>query len=67
VVCLVLGTLSVLDVVAFALLALYDPVDAARRSVLVILIEATSGLSLFAFIVALIDLAANIVTVPILD
>jgi hypothetical protein len=67
VVCLILGTLSVLDVVAFALLALHDPVDAARRTVLVILIEATSGLSLFALIVALIDLAANIVTMPILD
>jgi hypothetical protein len=29
VVCLVLGTPPVLDVVAFALLALHDPVDAA--------------------------------------
>jgi hypothetical protein len=38
---LVLGTLPVLDVVAFVL---HDPVDAARRSVLAVVVEATSEL-----------------------
>jgi hypothetical protein len=40
----VLRTLPVLDVVAFALLALHDPVDAARSTVLVVVVEATSML-----------------------
>jgi hypothetical protein len=66
VVCLVLGTLSALDVVAFSLLALHDPMDAARRTVLLIVVEGTSELSLFAFTVVLIDVAASIVTTPIL-
>jgi hypothetical protein len=66
VVCIVLGTPSVLDVVAFALLALPDLVDAARRNVLAIDVEVTSKLSLFTFTMALVDVAASIVTTPIL-
>jgi hypothetical protein len=66
VVCLVLGTPPVFDVVAFALLALHDSLDAAWRSVLAIVVEVTSELSLFALTVALIDVAASITTTPAL-
>jgi hypothetical protein len=66
VVCLVLGTPPVLDVAAFALLALHDPVDAVRRTVLMIVVEATSELSLFALTVALIDVAPSITTTLVL-
>jgi hypothetical protein len=52
--------------VAFSLLALHDPMDAARRTVLLIVVEGTSELSLFAFTVVLIDVSASIVTTPIL-
>jgi hypothetical protein len=57
VVCLILGTPPVLDVVAFTLLALHDPVDAARRAVIAIVVEAMSELSLLAFTVPLVDAA----------
>jgi hypothetical protein len=50
---LVLGTPPVLDVVAFVLLALHDPVDAAWRTVLIVIVEATSELPLLAFVVML--------------
>jgi hypothetical protein len=63
---LVLGTLPVLDVMAFALLALHDPVDAARRTVLDVVVEAMSELSLLALVVALVDVAASVVTTPVL-
>jgi hypothetical protein len=64
VVCLVLGTLSVLDVVAIALFALSD----GRRpgTVLAIVVEAMSKLSLFALAVALVDVAASIATALVL-
>jgi hypothetical protein len=39
---LVLGMLPVLEVVAFTLLVLHDPVDAARRTVLAVVVEVTS-------------------------
>jgi hypothetical protein len=63
---LVLGTPSVLDVVAFALLALHDPVDTAWRTVLAIVVEATSELSLLALAVAPVDVAASVVTTLVL-
>jgi hypothetical protein len=42
VVFLVLGMLPVFDVEALALLALHDPVDAARGTALTVVVEATS-------------------------
>jgi hypothetical protein len=63
---LVLGAPSVLDVVAFALLTLHDPVDAARRAVLAIVVKATSELSLLALAVVLVDVAASVATTPVL-
>jgi hypothetical protein len=56
----------VLDVVAFTLLSLHDPVDAAQRTVLSVVVEATSELSLFAFTVALVDVAVTVATTPVL-
>jgi hypothetical protein len=64
--CLVLGTSSVLDVVAFALLALHDPVEAARRTVLAFVVEATSELSLLTLAVALVDVVASVATASVL-
>jgi hypothetical protein len=61
-----LGTPSVLDAVVFALLVLHDPVDASRRTVLAVVVEATSKLSLLAFTVALVDVAASVATTPVL-
>jgi hypothetical protein len=66
VVCLVLGTPLVLDVVAFALLMLHDLVDAARRTELAVVVEATSELSLFPLMVTLVDVAASVATTPVL-
>jgi hypothetical protein len=64
--CFVLGTSLVLNVVVFALLALHDSVDAARRSVLAVIVEATSELSLLAFMVALVDVAASVASTSVL-
>jgi hypothetical protein len=66
VVCLVLGTPPVLDIVAVAFLALHDPMDDARGGVLAIVVEAMSELSLFALAVALVDVATSVSTTPIL-
>jgi hypothetical protein len=66
VVFLVLGTSPVLDIVALALLSLHDPVDAARRTVLAVVVEATSEFSLLALSMTLVDVTAGIVTVPLL-
>jgi hypothetical protein len=63
---LILGTPPVLDVVAFALPALYNPVNAARRAVLTVVVEATSKLPLLAFAVTLDDVAASVMTMPVL-
>jgi hypothetical protein len=63
---LVLGTLPILDVVAFALLAFHDPVDAARRTVLAVVVEATSEFPLLALSVTLVDVAAGVATTPVL-
>jgi hypothetical protein len=56
----------VLDVVAFALLALHDPVDVAWRTVLVVIVEAMSELPLLTFAVTLVDVAAGVATMPVL-
>jgi hypothetical protein len=66
VVFLVLGASPVLDVVALALLALHDPVDAAWRTVLAIVVQATSQLSLLALAVTLVDVTAGIATMLVL-
>jgi hypothetical protein len=63
---LVRGTPPVLDIVAFTLLALHDPVDAAWRTVLVVIVEATSELSLLAFAVTLVDVAVGVTITPVL-
>jgi hypothetical protein len=63
---LVLGTPPVLDVVAFALLTLHDPVDAAWRTVLAVVVEATSELSLLVLAVTLVDVATGVATTPVL-
>jgi hypothetical protein len=57
---LVLGTPSVLGVLASALLALHDPVDATWRTVLAVLVEAKSELTLLAFAVTLVDVVAGV-------
>jgi ABC-type amino acid transport system permease subunit len=62
----VLGTPPVLDVMVFALLALHDPVDAAWRTILAVIVEATSELPLLAFVVTLVYVAAGVATTPIL-
>jgi hypothetical protein len=64
---LVLGTPPVLDAVALELLALHDPVDNAWRTVLAIVVEATSEFSLLALAVTLVDVAAGVATSPIPD
>jgi hypothetical protein len=66
VVCLVLGTPPVLDVVAVAFFTLHDPMDGARGAVLAVVVEATSELSLFAIAVALVDVATSVATTPVL-
>jgi hypothetical protein len=66
VVFLVLGTSPVLDVVTLALLALHDPVDVARRTVLTVVVEVTSELLLLALAVTLVDVAAGIAIVSVL-
>jgi hypothetical protein len=63
---LVLGTSLVLDVMAFTLLTLHDPVDTARRTILAVVVEATSELMLLAFTMALVDVAASVATTPVL-
>jgi hypothetical protein len=63
---LVLGTSPVLDVVALTLPAPHDPVNAAWRSVLAVVVEATSQLPLLAFMMALYDVATGIATTSVL-
>jgi hypothetical protein len=65
IVCLVLGTLSVLDVVAVAFLTLHDPMDGSRGGVLAIVVKVMSEFSLFAFAVALVDVATSVATTPV--
>jgi hypothetical protein len=66
VVCLVLGTPPVLDIVAIAFFVIHDPMDGAQGVVLAIVVEATSELSLFALAVALVDVATSVATAPVL-
>jgi hypothetical protein len=67
VVCLVLDTPPVLDVVAIAFLTLHDLMDGARGwGVLAIIVEAMSKLSLFALAVALVDVPASVATMSVL-
>jgi hypothetical protein len=66
VVFLVLGTSPVLNVVAFTLLTLHIPVDAAWMTVLAVTVKAMSELPLLAFVVTLVDVATGIATTPVL-
>jgi hypothetical protein len=59
VVCLILGTPPVLDIVAVAFLALHDLMDGARGAVVAIVVEAMLELSLFALVVALVVVAMS--------
>jgi hypothetical protein len=45
---LVLAALPVLDIVAVTLLTLHDAINGARRYILAIIVQTTSGLPLFA-------------------
>jgi hypothetical protein len=56
---LILGMSLVLEVVALALLTLHDLVDAARRTVLMVVVEATSEFLLLSLAVTLVDVAAG--------
>jgi hypothetical protein len=56
----------VLDVVAVTLLTLHDVMNDARRSVLVIVVQTTSKLPLFALAMALIDVAASVAATHVL-
>jgi hypothetical protein len=47
-------------------LALHDPLDAARRTVLLVIVEATLKFSLHALVVALVDVIASVTTKPVL-
>jgi hypothetical protein len=66
VICLVLSTLPVLDVVAIAIYTIHDAMNGAREGVLAIVVEATSKLSLFLLAVALVDVAASVTAAPVL-
>jgi threonine/homoserine/homoserine lactone efflux protein len=66
VVFVVLGVPPVPDVMALTLLTLHDPVDAAWRTVLAIVVEAMSHLSLHALAVMLVNVTAGIATTPFL-
>jgi hypothetical protein len=50
---------------ALALIALHDLVDAAQRTVLMVVVEATSEFPLLALAVALVDVAAGVAIVPV--
>jgi hypothetical protein len=63
---LVLGTPPVLDVMAFALLALHDRVDTTRRTVLAVVVEATTELPFLVFAVTLVDVAASVMATQVL-
>jgi hypothetical protein len=65
VVFLVLGMSPVLDVMTLVLLALHDPVDAAQRTVLTVVVEAVPEFLLLALAVTLIDVAAGVAIAPV--
>jgi hypothetical protein len=52
--------------VALALLALHDPVDAAGKTVLAVVVEATSEFPLLTLVVTLVDVTAGIAITLIL-
>jgi hypothetical protein len=66
VVCLVLGTSSVLDVVVIALFTLHDAMDGARGVVLAIVVQTTSELPLLALAMALVDVPTSVAAAPVL-
>jgi hypothetical protein len=55
-----------LDVVALALLTLHDPMDTTWRTVLAVVVEATSEFLLLALMVTLVDVTAGVSTTPVL-
>jgi hypothetical protein len=62
----VLGTSPVLDVVAIALFTLHDAMDGTWGAILMIVVQTTSKLPLFALVMALVDVPASIAAAPIL-
>jgi hypothetical protein len=66
VVCLVLGTPLILDVVAVAFFMLHGLMDGAQGAELAIVVEATSELSLLTLAVELVDVATSGATMPVL-
>jgi hypothetical protein len=66
IVCLVLGTSSILNVVTILLFMLHDAVDGAQGAVLAIVVQATSKLPLFTLAMALVDVAASVAAVHVL-
>jgi hypothetical protein len=63
---LILSTSPFLDIVAIMFFTLHDPMDDSRGTVLAIVVEVSSKLSLFALAVALVDVAAGIAPAPVL-
>jgi hypothetical protein len=51
---------------ALTLFALHDPVDAARGTVLPVVVEATSKFPLLTLAVTLVDVTAGVATAPVL-
>jgi hypothetical protein len=66
VVCLVLGTSPVLDVVAVVLLALHDAMDSTGRAILAVILRVMPQLPLLALTVALVDVATGVVCTYVL-
>jgi hypothetical protein len=65
VVFLVLGTSPVLDVMTLAFLVLHDLVDAARGTVLTVIVEVVVEFPLLALAVTLVDVAAGVAIAPV--
>jgi hypothetical protein len=63
---LILGTLPIHDIMAITLFTLHDAMDGARGDVLAIVVQMTSGLPLFALMMALVDVATNVTTASVL-
>jgi hypothetical protein len=67
VVCLILSTSPVLDIMAIAIFTLHYAMDDAWGGILAIVVEVTSKLSLFMLAVALVDVAASVAGAIVLN
>jgi hypothetical protein len=63
---LVLGTSPVLNVEEVALFTLHDAMNGAQGGVLVVIVQTTSELPLFSLAKVLVDVAASVMTAPVL-